>query len=387
MRSRLDIHEIRRRAESFRKKLNAVKRRLESAELRWYPYDTLLVFPVLERLLAGEFSYLVELAGGRPVLDIGCGDGDMAFLLETLGCRVDALDYSGANYNQMRGVRAIKSALGSSVEIYDINLDEQPRLPRSGYGLTFCLGLLYHLKNPFGLLEALSRSTKYCLLSTRIAELAPDGRTRLKELPVAYLLDELETNQDPTNFWIFSEAGLRRILKRAGWEICAYLTTGCQAGSDPSHPDRDQRAFCLLRSPSFDRPWTVTLLEGWHALEAGHFRWTEGRFSVKLETASACRCKELTFTFYLPEGRAPVTLQARVNGVDLAPQKFEKAGECLYRQPVPADLSPLQSAEIEFRLDRPAAPSPADPRELGVVVSFHREGCVAGDANLPLELL
>jgi hypothetical protein len=244
-----------------------------------------------------------------------------------------------------------------------------------------------HLKNPYYLLEKLARSAHYCLLSTRVAAVAPGGKTRLEGLPVAYLVDEFETNNDPTNFWIFTEAGLRRIFKRTGWEVCDWLTTGCERDSDPVSSARDQRFFCLLRSPVFDRGWTVALLEGWYPMEAGHFRWTARRFSARLEAAAPCRCRELTLDFFLPEDRAGVTLRARVNGRELAPQTFRTGGECRYRQPLPPDAVTGTVAEVEFTVDTRVPPKTGDQRELGVVVSFAREGCAAGDANLPLELV
>jgi len=383
---RLDISQIHRRADEFREHLNAIKRRLESKDLRWYPYDTLLVFPVLEKMLSGDHRYLLELAGSRPVLDIGCGDGDMSFLMESLGCRVQAIDHSATNYNQMRGAAALKQVMNSSVEIFDFNLDQPFTLPQSGYGLTFCLGLLYHLKNPYYLLETLAKATHYCLLSTRVARLAPDHKTELRDLPVAYLLDECEANNDPTNFWIFSEAGLKRILKRTGWEICDYLTTGSQEDSDPSGAKHDQRAFCLLRSPVYDRRWSVALLDGWHPMEAGHFRWTAKRFSVRMETTGPCSCSSLSLAFFLPDELGTITLGAKINGQELPPQVFQRGGQCRYRQPVPPGVAAGGRAEIEFTLDKAIPPRPEDSRELGLVVSFAREGCAVSDANLPLEL-
>jgi hypothetical protein len=110
------------------------------------------------------------------------------------------------------------------------------------------LGILYHLKNPFYILETLSKVSQRLLLSTRITRYAHDRATDLSNIPVAYLVDRLETNNDPTNFWIFSDAGLRRIIDRAGWEIDAYLTVGNTVDSNPTTWEGDERAYCLLRS-------------------------------------------------------------------------------------------------------------------------------------------
>src|SRR6266478_3030580 len=107
-------------------------------------------------------------------------------------------------------------------------------------------GLLYHLKNPFQLLEYTAQISRYCVLTTRIAQRTPLG-VDMKGEAIAYLVDPEELNDDATNYWIFSEQGLRRLLKRAGWDICHFFSTGCRENSNLTE-ERDERACCLLRS-------------------------------------------------------------------------------------------------------------------------------------------
>ncbi len=187
-------------------------------------------------------------------------------------------------------------------------------------------------------------------------------------------------NQQPTDNVSWYEAA----------QFCNYLTTGRQEDSDPSGMRRDQRVFCLLKSPVYDSQWSVTLADGWHPAEAGHFRWTERRFSVRLERAGPCTATSLTFDFFLPEDHlrrlGPVTLAARLNARELPPQVFRDAGECRYRQPIPPGTFEGGVAVIEFTLDKAAPPGPEDQRELGLAVSFAREGCAVADSNLPLEI-
>jgi choline dehydrogenase-like flavoprotein len=190
--------------------------------------------------------YLMDQAGDKPVLDLGCGDGAVAFFMESLGARVHAVDNAATNYNGMRGVRALKDSLGASLEIHEMDLDGRFALPDAQYGLAFFLGTLYHLKNPFYALEAVARKTRYCLLSTRVARFTPGGAVDFHDLPMAWLLDDREANADSTNYWIFSEAGLRRLLGRAGWNVLAWTTSGDTRLSEPSSETADERAFCLL---------------------------------------------------------------------------------------------------------------------------------------------
>ena len=89
------------------------------------------------------------------------------------------------------------------------------------------------------------------MLSTRVARFAGPARTPIGDLPVAYLVAPAETNNDPTNYWMFSPAGLERIVHRAGWSILESMSVGDVEASDPSSPEHDERAFMLLRSTAW----------------------------------------------------------------------------------------------------------------------------------------
>ena len=65
-------------------------------------------------------------APNSRVLDVGCGDGDISFFLESLGARVDAVDNAPTNYNALYGVRALKEALHSPIRIQATDIDQHP---------------------------------------------------------------------------------------------------------------------------------------------------------------------------------------------------------------------------------------------------------------------
>jgi hypothetical protein len=213
----------------------------------WYPYPTLHNVAILEKLSATAGLQLLELCRGAhgKVADVGAADGDLAFFLEKQGLSVDVIDNEYTNFNGLEGARTLKEALNSSVAIRSVDLDSQFSLAGQKYDVVFFLGTLYHLKNPFFLLESLARITKYCFVSTRIAKQTADGQL-LSPYPVAYLLGPLECNNDATNFWIFSDHGLKRLIERTGWNLLSYVTIGDTASSTPADPERDERAFCLL---------------------------------------------------------------------------------------------------------------------------------------------
>jgi tRNA (mo5U34)-methyltransferase len=215
----------------------------------WYPYSTLRNLKPIDELLTASGFNLFELCHGAHgrLADIGAADGDLAFFLERNGFPVDAIDFESTNFNRMQGIRILKEALNSSVTIQSIDLDSQFSLPSAKYDTIFLLGILYHLKNPFFVLEKLARIARRCLLGTRVAKKAPDGQS-LARYPVAYLLGPEECNNDSTNFWIFSSEGLKRLIDRTGWNILAYTTIGDTIDSTPIDPAHDERAFCVLES-------------------------------------------------------------------------------------------------------------------------------------------
>lgn len=255
----MDIAEIARKARSYEASLSKTKEDLAPGEFGWYPYGTLNNFQHLDHLLTGANRDLLGLAGGAPVADIGAADGDSAFFLESLGLDAHVVDNAPTNFNGCRGMRLLKQVLESKVTIHEIDLDARFDLPGENYGLAFFLGILYHLKNPYNALESLARNARHAVISTRIArynttkEARGKGgvnreRVELQSIPAAYLVAPTETNNDNTNYWMFSDAGLRRILDRTGWDVLDFMTVGDTRNSDPASQQGDERAFCLVRS-------------------------------------------------------------------------------------------------------------------------------------------
>jgi tRNA (mo5U34)-methyltransferase len=191
---------------------------------------------------------LLQVCKGQfgKIADIGAADGDFAFFLENQGLSVDVIDNEATNFNRLLGVRLLKDAINSSVTIQSVDLDSQFDLPSKKYDVIFLLGTLYHLKNPFLVLEKLAQITRYCFASTRIARQTTDGHL-LAPYPVAYLLGPQECNNDYTNYWIFTDEGLKRLIDRTGWSLLSQVNIGDTTNSTPADQDRDERAFVLLR--------------------------------------------------------------------------------------------------------------------------------------------
>jgi len=375
-------------AAAFNVKLNEAKQSLGTQDFEWYPHDTFGSTRPLDAFLPNGVELLKKLAGNLPVLEVGGGDGQLSFFLESLGCTVDAVDYPPANPNGMRGIRVLKEALGSGVNIHTLDVDATTALPRPLYGLTLFMGVLYHVRNPFHVLELLAEHSQFCLLSTRIARRTPRGAPMAEEA-LAYLVADEELNGDRSNYWIFSETGLQRLLERAGWKVRGLVKAGNTKNSNPVRPDRDERATCLVESRRIPRRDAPRLVEGWHERQ-DVWHWTAREFAVEITRHPLESPRRLEFCFFLNQAVADalgtVTLRARMGGRDLETRIFEGAGEHVYSATIPVDIWDgllEDNLRIDFSLDRGYQPPPPNRRELGLQVIFEKVGSLPTNGNSP----
>jgi len=242
------------------------------------------------------------------------------------------------------------------------------------FELAFAMGLLYHLKNPFLFMEMLSKHSRYCIVSTRVMRRLPGIAQDISQLPVAYLLGADELNADNSNFWIFTDASLRRLFQRAHWKVVAWTTMGDTKASTPHTLDHDERAFCLLETT-----WGELGLEltgGWHAPEDSGWRWTERRFTAVARGSQWEQ--ELVASIFVPDallalsGGGPVTLEIRVNGHPASDETFVTPGLHTVRRHLAGRGAVAQDFEFAFQLSHALAAEPGDPRERGVIVEYLR---------------
>ncbi len=354
-----EIRDLIARAVDFQGELRRRKGEIALPEPGWYPWDSFGTFTLLDQMLTGPRRFLEPMLGADPVLDIGCGDGDLSFFLESLGYRVCAIDNPPTNFNQMAGVSALKTAFDSSVRIEPIDLDRAFQIPIRRSGLALFFGILYHLKNPYGVLESLAGHARYCLLSTAITRFAPD-QSDVNHLGVAFLAPGDGLRGDGTNYWIFSETGLRTLLDRTGWEVCDWMVSAAE-DSVLWNTQRDERVICLLRSRHFTATPATQLVDGWHVLESGAWRWTERRFSLSIAPGN-CR---VALRVTVPENLSPpLTLIASVAGEPIATHVLPAPGEYDCAQQVPSGDEVL----LTFEVDRALPPDDTDARERALLV-------------------
>jgi tRNA (mo5U34)-methyltransferase len=355
-------------ARRVRERLSAARKAI-NAPFDWYPYDSLANLLNLERAFGKRYLPPLESARGKTVADIGCGDGDIAFFLESLGCTVDAVDFPDSNHNRMQAIRALKRQLESSIDIAEVDLDSQFILPRRRYDLAVFLGILYHLKNPLYAMEHLAQHTRYCVLSTRVARCFPDLKPMPQDQPIAYLVGARELNRDPSNFWIFSHAGLKRLFERTHWRILEYASVGEHQFSTPIDPKRDERVFCLLESHYGLA--NIDLLQGWYETENEGTRWTQKSFAARIHLTTAAGPDRIRLRAYVPDEMlarlGPCTMEINIDGTPVAPAVFDHPG---YHDVIRRFHSRgHRSILVSFQLDKALPPDGEDLRERGLIVA------------------
>jgi tRNA (mo5U34)-methyltransferase len=352
----------------FEERLLKIRQRIKPEPFDWYRYDSLANITHIESLLPKGLDSIIELANGEPVADIGAGDGDMGFLLESLGCDVTAIDWPGTNANEMCGLALLRRELESSISVRQIELDYQFHLDGDRFGVVLALGLLYHLKNPYYFLENIGVHARYGLFSTRIL---PRGQS---SEAVAYLSSEGEYLNDPTNFWFFSESGILRLLDRCGWDVVSTKISG---------DGRDDRFFCLAESRIAKTEPIIRILNGWHKMENMAWRWTGREFGLVIENRAGATRLEIVFqaTPALFKSSDTLSLEATVNGEPLPPETFRSAGRHVYSRSV--SPAPRQ-CEIQIRLSHTFPEPPDSDRDLGVIVRLPRSTIIDEDCGVQL---
>jgi hypothetical protein len=119
----------------------------------------------------------------------------------------------------------------------------------------------------------------------------------------------------------------------------------------------------------------IQLVRGFYPVENDAWRWTTKNFTVMLRppSGSAQNGARLELKFAIPDvifdRVGPMTLGARVNGVDLGPETYSKAGEDAYTRDVPASALQGDAATFDFSVNRSLPPGDKDQRELAIIVT------------------
>jgi hypothetical protein len=111
---------------------------------------------------------------------------------------------------------------------------------------------------------------------------------------------------------------------------------------------------------------------GFHGIENGAWRWTEGAFRMTLHVPEAARKSGgvLTLRFVVPEVAlkklGALTVRGNVGDLKLEPQSYTTQGRTEYRREIPASALGPEAIDIDFSIDKHLG-APEYHSELGVI--------------------
>lgn len=159
--------------------------------------------------------------------------------------------------------------------------------------------------------------------------------------------------------------------------LVALTLLGCSR-TEPLVPvteaSSQQESLLLSTVHVADPRTTKQLLDGFHNLEGGSWRWTEHEFSVLVEPPPPVplHSPSLELVFTVPEVTintlGSVTVRATLNGVELGSRTVDAAAQNIVLNiGVPAELLNQTPLRATYYLDKVMAPTEQDERELGII--------------------
>jgi len=152
---------------------------------------------------------------GKSVLDIGCWDG--AYSIEAVrrgASRVLATDHfvwQPDSWGDRRCFELARAHLAPSIEDMDIDVTDLTPARVGTFDVVLFLGVFYHLRHPFAVLEQVAALAKEVLVvESRI--IAP-----LSRRPFMRFYPGTELDGDPTNWWAPNRACMEAMLRDLGF--------------------------------------------------------------------------------------------------------------------------------------------------------------------------
>lgn len=153
---------------------------------------------------------------GKSVLDIGAWDGAFSFQAERRGARdvlaTDHFCWSGEGWGTKESFDYAHARLNSKVRSLDIDVPDLSVERLGQFDVVLFLGVLYHLKSPFTVLETVASLARETLVIETVTALND------LEQPVMRFIPSRELADDPTNCFAPNVRCLELMLKQLGFK-------------------------------------------------------------------------------------------------------------------------------------------------------------------------
>jgi hypothetical protein len=156
--------------------------------------------------------------------------------------------------------------------------------------------------------------------------------------------------------------------------LLALVFTGCRSRKKRVRVVEDDGQLVSVINMA-DPRGAVQLIRGFYAVENDAWRWVAKSFTVTLRPPrdAAQKGARLELQFDYPEvvfnRIGKITIDAKVNGLDLGPEAYSQAGKAVYARDIPAAALSGDAVAIDFSCDKSLVPSDQDARELSLIVT------------------
>jgi len=213
---------------------------MEQPKIRWFHSYDFGDGEVVEGAKGGGLAQLKaeaakafsESVAGKTVLDIGAWDGYFSFEAERRGAAdvlaTDHFCWSGPGWGTKAGFDYAHKKFGSKVRSIDVDVFDLDPSVHGKFDVVLFFGVLYHLKNPLGGLEQVSRMTDHLAIIETVVDQLQNPEPVLR----FYLGTEL--SRDPTNFFAPNYKGLENMLREVGFKRIKFIPERPPAGATKS---------------------------------------------------------------------------------------------------------------------------------------------------------
>ena len=161
--------------------------------------------------------FFAEFPACRTVLELGSLEGAHSFSLARRGALVTAIEGRAANIAKARLVQQLLAVDNVTFVEADLEVEDLGRLGR--FDALFCVGLLYHLRRPWLLLDRFSALSDRVFLQTHYAETAEETRDGMPGRTYSeYGNSDPLSGLSQTSFWLTLPALTER-LERNGYAV------------------------------------------------------------------------------------------------------------------------------------------------------------------------